>query len=46
MVTIDESNTWMKVHVVRVMASGYALLDWIHGGTLGARCTKEQVIKE
>lgn len=24
-----------------VMASGYALLDWIHGGTLSARCTKE-----
>jgi hypothetical protein len=25
----------------RVMASGYALLDWIHSGTLSARCTKE-----
>ncbi|CAI8859143.1 DUF2235 domain-containing protein [Pseudomonas sp. IT-P294] len=25
----------------RMMASGYALLDWIHGGTLSARCTKE-----
>lgn len=35
-----------EVHVARVMASGYALLDWIHSGTLSARCTKEQVIKE
>ena len=41
MVTIDETNTWKKVHVVPVMASGYALLDWIHSGTLSARCTKE-----
>lgn len=41
MVTIDASNGWMKLHVVRVMAPGYALLDWIHGGTLSARCTKE-----
>ncbi|MCP1517860.1 hypothetical protein J2Y74_002170 [Pseudomonas migulae] len=39
--TIDETNTWKKVHVVPVMASGYALLDWIRSGTLSARCTKE-----
>ncbi len=30
-----------EAHVVRVMAPGYALLDWIHSGTLSARCTKE-----
>ena len=41
MVAIDESNGWMKVHVIRVMAPGYALLDWIPGGTLSARYTKE-----